>query len=57
MTAAELVIWGVVIHLVVDWLFQNRWIAENKTSLTHPSGYVHAGLHAAPPAPLRRHAL
>jgi hypothetical protein len=46
-TAAELVIWGVVVHLVVDWLFKNRWIAENKSSLTHPSGYVHAGLHTA----------
>jgi hypothetical protein len=46
-TAAELVTWGVVLHLVVDWLFQNRWIAENKSSLTHPSGYVHAGLHTA----------
>ena len=37
--------WGVVVHLVVDWLFQNEWMAENKTSVTHPAGYVHAGLH------------
>ena len=47
MTSAELLIWGVVVHLVVDWLFQNRWIAENKTQLTHPSGYVHATMHGA----------
>jgi len=46
-TAAELLIWGLVIHLVVDWLFQNRWIAENKTRLTHPSGYVHGVMHGA----------
>jgi hypothetical protein len=43
--AAELLAWGVVVHLVVDWLFQNRWIAHNKHSLRHPAGYVHAGLH------------
>ena len=37
--------WGVVIHLLVDWLLQNEWMALNKTRVTHPSGYVHAGLH------------
>ncbi len=45
MTAVELVVWGTVIHLVVDWLFQNDWIADNKANLRHPAGYVHAGLH------------
>ena len=44
-TATELVVWGTVVHLVVDWLFQNEWIAENKTSLRHPAGYVHAVAH------------
>lgn len=37
--------WGIVVHFVVDWLFQNQWMALNKTSLRHPAGYVHAGLH------------
>jgi len=45
-TATALVVWGTVVHLVVDWLFQNEWIAEHKTDLTHPAGYVHAGAHA-----------
>jgi hypothetical protein len=45
MSAVELVVWGSVVHLVVDWLLQNEWMADNKTSLRHPSAYVHAGLH------------
>jgi hypothetical protein len=44
MSATELVVWGSVLHLVVDWLFQNRWIAENKYRSGHPSGYLHAVL-------------
>lgn len=28
--AATLVVWGAVIHLLVDWLAQNEWIAVNK---------------------------
>jgi Protein of unknown function (DUF3307) len=45
MSATELLVWGSVVHLVVDWLFQNEWMAENKTSLRHPAAYVHAGMH------------
>ena len=45
MSATELLVWGTVIHLVVDWLFQNEWIATHKTNLRHPAGYVHAGGH------------
>jgi hypothetical protein len=45
MTATELVVWGATLHLVVDWLLQNDWMAEHKSSLRHPAGYVHAGLH------------
>ena len=40
-------VWGVVIHLVIDWLAQNEWMAVNKANLRHPAGYVHAGLHGA----------
>jgi hypothetical protein len=47
MTATELLVWGSAIHLTVDWLFQNEWIALNKMSLRHPSAWIHAGLHAA----------
>lgn len=45
-SATELLVWGTVVHLVVDWLFQNEWIAEHKTDLRHPAGYIHAVAHA-----------
>lgn len=38
--------WGVTIHLIVDWLLQNHWMAANKANPAHPAGYVHSGLHA-----------
>jgi hypothetical protein len=47
MTSTELLVWGFVVHLVVDWLFQNIWMARHKTEPSHPAGYVHAGLHGA----------
>lgn len=28
--ATDLLIWGIVVHLVVDWLGQNEWMAVNK---------------------------
>ena len=37
---------GLVVHLLVDWLLQNDWMARNKVKLTHPAIWVHAGLHA-----------
>jgi hypothetical protein len=60
MSATSLLIWGVVVHLVVDWLGQNEWMAVNKMKRRlrqgsafhegpwwdrHPAAYVHAGLH------------
>lgn len=47
MSATELLVWGSAIHLTVDWLFQNEWMALHKTSLRHPAAWVHAGLHTA----------
>jgi hypothetical protein len=38
-------IWGLVAHLVCDWMFQNSWMAENKNSLKHPAAWVHSGIH------------
>ena len=38
-------LWGLVIHLVIDWLGQNHWMAQNKANLRHPAAYVHSGLH------------
>ncbi len=46
-TASELLIWGIVAHLIADWPLQNDWMAKNKASLRHPAGYVHAGIHGA----------
>ena len=44
--ATDVLAWAIVIHLVVDWLLQNEWMARNKTNLRHPAAYVHSGLHA-----------
>jgi hypothetical protein len=30
MSATDLLIWGIVVHLLIDWLGQNEWIAVNK---------------------------
>jgi hypothetical protein len=45
MSATSLLVWGATIHLVVDWLGQNQWMALNKGRLDHPAAYVHAGVH------------
>lgn len=39
-------LWGLVVHLVCDWLLQNHWMAINKASLRHPAAWVHGGIHA-----------
>lgn len=41
----NLLLWGIVIHLIADWIFQNQWMADNKSSLKHPAAYVHSGIH------------
>ena len=43
--ATELLIWGLVMHLVADWLLQNDWMAVNKCDLSHPAAWVHGGIH------------
>lgn len=45
-SATELLVWGALLHLAVDWLGQNVWIADHKASLRHPAGWLHAGMHA-----------
>lgn len=30
MTPIEYIVWGIVIHLFVDWILQNEWMALNK---------------------------
>lgn len=43
--ATQLLVWGIVMHLVIDWLLQNDWQARNKPNLLHPAAYVHSGIH------------
>jgi hypothetical protein len=43
--ATTLLLWGIVIHLALDWLAQNDFLARNKSSLKHPAAYVHSGIH------------
>ncbi|GAC1320569.1 MAG: hypothetical protein NVSMB25_13160 [Thermoleophilaceae bacterium] len=44
-TATDLFVWGAAVHLAVDWLTQNEWVAAHKHRLVHPAGYLHAGGH------------
>lgn len=46
-TRTELLVWGAALHLAVDWLGQNEWMAEHKHQLVHPAGYLHAATHGA----------
>lgn len=45
MATSELIVYGVVVHLVCDWLLQNAWMSDNKASLNHPAAWVHSGIH------------
>lgn len=46
MDATDYLIWGIVAHLVGDWLLQNDWMAVNKVHpLKSPAAWVHAGIH------------
>jgi len=45
LSASDLLIWGIVLHLVADWPLQNHWMAVNKQNLKHPAGYFHALIH------------
>ncbi len=45
MSATDLLAWGLIAHLIADWLLQNEWMALGKVSLRHPAAYVHSGIH------------
>lgn len=45
--ATELLVWGALVHVLVDWLLQNEWMAKHKHSWRHPAGYLHSLLHGA----------
>ena len=42
---AELYLYGLLVHLVADWMLQSDWMALNKTRLRHPAAWVHSGIH------------
>lgn len=43
--ASQLLLWGIAAHLAADWLFQNNWMARNKTRITHPAAWIHGLIH------------
>jgi hypothetical protein len=45
LSASDLLIWGIVLHLIADWPLQNDWMARNKANPWHLAGVVHAGVH------------
>lgn len=46
MHSTDLLAWGSVAHLTADWLFQNDWIAINKSNLFKSSaGWIHGLIH------------
>jgi len=46
-SATDYLAWGMVAHVVADWLLQNDWMARNKASLRHPAAWVHSSIHGA----------
>jgi hypothetical protein len=44
--ASDLLLWGIVVHLVADWLFQTEWMALHKSDLRHPAAWVHSAIHS-----------
>lgn len=56
LSASDLLLWGIVAHLIADWPLQTHWMATNKMKrwgfpydvwfIRHPSAYIHAEIHA-----------
>lgn len=42
----DLLLWGIVAHLVADWPLQTQWMAANKNDLRHVAAWAHSGVHA-----------
>lgn len=55
LSASDLLVWGIVLHLIADWPLQNDWMANHKALRRHqrgsswwdrhPAAYVHSGIH------------
>lgn len=44
--ASDYLLWGIIVHLIADWLLQTNWMALHKSKLRHPASWVHSGIHA-----------
>jgi hypothetical protein len=56
LTSSDLLIWGLVLHLIADWPFQNDWMANNKMKrrtrrLRRGNGITSPPRRYRPPAP------
>lgn len=45
LSSSDLMIWGLVLHLIADWPLQNDWMANNKQNPVHPAAIVHSSIH------------
>jgi hypothetical protein len=43
--STDLLVWGIIGHLVADWLFQTEWMSVHKNNLAQPAAWVHGGVH------------
>lgn len=48
LSASELMIWGIVLHLIADWPLQNDWMAKNKMKRANLGEIPGDGLMTAP---------
>lgn len=39
LSASDLLVWGIVLHLIADWPFQNNWMANNKMKRRERKGW------------------
>lgn len=62
-SASDLLLWGLVVHLIGDWLLQNDWQAKHKSDFGGDAATVHSSIHWAllalvfPPLPAQLLAL
>lgn len=46
LSASDLMIWGLVLHLIADWPLQNDWMAKGKAAFPSWPNFVHGLIHA-----------
>jgi|tagenome__1003787_1003787.scaffolds.fasta_scaffold20708201_4 hypothetical protein len=48
LSASDLLVWGIVLHLVADWPFQSDWMAQNKMKRANLGKVPGDGMTTAP---------